>query len=72
MTANGNNDSINIPFVGGLIMSLIEPLKHLFIEPSTFMTFDIFKTIFLGFVGAIASGIGSLVWNKYLKKRFKP
>ncbi|WP_337045303.1 hypothetical protein [Emticicia sp. 17c] len=69
MTVHDNN-SFQIPFVGGLIAALIEPLKHLLAEPTTIMTYDIFRTIVLGFLGAIASGIGTLLWNK-LKKRFK-
>ncbi len=65
-----NHSHINIPFLGGLLMSLIEPLQHLF-EPG-FMTQDLFKSLLLGVVGAIGSGIGTLLWNKYVKKRLKP
>lgn len=74
MNVNSNNHGIQLPFVGGcltVLSYLITQLQHLFEAPNTIMIHDIFKTIMLGFLGAMASGIGSLVWGK-LKKRFKP
>lgn len=74
MNINGNNHSIQFPFVGGcltVLSYLITQLHHLIEAPTTIMIYDIVKTILLGFLGAIASGIGSHAWNK-LKKRFKP
>ena len=66
-----HNDSVNIPFLGGILLSFLNAFKQLF-DQHTFMIQDFFNALALGIVGAIGSGIGTLLWKYATKKRLKP